>query len=524
MNAVDGLFEVLEQRREHTAIVQSDGKRVSCQKLLGAVTIQFIRLAQQGVSPGDRVLIMLPSGAAFAAVTLAVLALGAVPVFIGPTFGEGVFRARVAAIAPSCVVCHPLLMMVDRFSASRALLRRAGIALPSLPSLESVPRRLSFADSDVYRADLASTPMERIDRSEGDEALIVFTGGTTEAPKAVRMSHGGLEHYLGQIEAAVAGIPFERFLADTPQQVLYALRLGKSAHVVRGTMSRKAKRALGLIRHGDVDSMFTSPYFALKMMETAGTHRKRLPETLRAVWLGGAPVTKHFLESFVRWTAPTTEVSALYGLTETGPICSVRARDKIGYDGVGDLVGCAVSPATVEVDTQEPGADGEVVVRGPSVFLGYVGEEARDPSSGHGTGDLGRKVEVKGVEMLELRGRVKEMIIRRGVNIYPALLEPELEHCVDHSGGKMIRSCAFVGVWDDRTQDELVYLCIEPHSRGRIDMTRINRHIQAVCGPEALPDETFVFSHIPRGGRQQKMDRAALRSACATRVRARRAS
>lgn len=524
MNAVDGLLEVLRHRKELTAIVQSDGTRVSCEQLLQTAASQRVRLARTGVNPGDRVLIMLPSGAAFAAATLAVLSLGAVPVFIGPTFGDSVLRSRIAAIGPRCVVSHPMLILLDRLPALRALLRKAGIPVPALPSLEAVPIRLSFADSDLHGVDTTCAPLESLDRAAHDEALIVFTGGTTAAPKAVRMSHGGLQHYLGQIEAAVAGIPFEHFLADTPQQVLYALRLGKSAHVVRGTLSRKAKRALRLIRNGEVDSMFTSPYFVLEMMEPSGPHRERLPETLQAVWLGGAPVTSYFLENFMRWTAPQTQVVALYGLTETGPVCSIRAQEKIDCQTDGDLVGRPISPATAKVDPQEPGTEGEVIIRGPSLFLGYVGEEAREPQDGYRTGDLGRTVEVSGVEMLELRGRVKEMIIRRGINIYPALLEPELERCLDRSGKGIIRSCALVGVWDDQGQDELVCLCLELHSTIGLDRERVSRHIQAVCGPDAFPDETFVLERLPRCGRQQKIDRAALRDECAKRVKARRVS
>src|SRR5262249_25557321 len=80
------------------------------------------------------------------------------------------------------------------------------------------------------------------------DAVIVFTGGTTDQPRGVRLGHGALGHYLSHLAAVVAGLQAERFLADTPQQVLYALRLGKSVYVTRGRRDRRARDVLRLVR------------------------------------------------------------------------------------------------------------------------------------------------------------------------------------------------------------------------------------------------------------------------------------
>ena len=93
---------------------------------------------------------------------------------------------------------------------------------------------------------------EWITRRPADSVVVLersaFTGGTTAAPKAVSMTHGSLSAYLSQIEACVNGVGFERFLADTPQQLLYAVRLGKSAHAVGGRFHLPLKHER---RHGE---------------------------------------------------------------------------------------------------------------------------------------------------------------------------------------------------------------------------------------------------------------------------------
>jgi acyl-CoA synthetase (AMP-forming)/AMP-acid ligase II len=129
--------------------------------------------------------------------------------------------------------------------------------------------------------------------------------------------------------------------------------------------------------------------------------------------------------------------------------------------------------------------DGEIRVGGAAVALRYLGGPVI--STGVETGDRGWL----GTDGLVLLGRSKDMIVRRGLNIYPGLLEPIL--------ARSLGDVALVGVFDARAQDERVVLACT----GR----------DAPIPPlgEAIPDHLLRLDALPRRGRQHKVDRDALR-------------
>ena len=254
-------------------------------------------------------------------------------------------------------------------------------------------------------------------------------------------------------------------------------------------------------------------------MAQAGLHRGTLPATLKTVLLGGAPVTADFLRTLRSWVAPGTRVLVLYGMTEAGPVCAVPAEAKIAYDGDGDLVGQALDGVRLELADRDPDTGiGEVVVHSPSLYTGYLGQTERQPDKGLETGDLGRLVEIDQREMLVLLGRKKDMIIRNGVNIYPMSFEANLRAMTDTAGRPLLRECAMIGLWNAARQDEDVVLCVQPAAGVEADPARVNKEAARICGTDAKPDNILVVSPIPVTGRQNKVDKQALRKAAAARL------
>ena len=518
MNAARPLLDLLLADPARPAVVEHPPGRSFSRGELRRGTLRVMgRLRGAGIRPGDRVLIQVPAGATFAAATLGAIGLGCVPVLIGPALGDAAFHARVEALRPRCTLYAPILGAIDAIPGLRSRLRRFGIAAPPLPSDPSriarirVRRRVFDSGTDPFAPPFA-------ERDADDEAIVVATGGTTGSPKGVVMVHGALDAYLGQIANAIAGAPFQRLLADTPQQILYALRLGKTAHIVRGLPRRRARRAIELVRSGAVDSLFGSPSAVKEMLSLDSPEAGPLPPSLISVWLGGASVTRRFIGELVAATHPSTSITALYGATESGPLCAARAEEILSYDGEGLFVGRPIPPARLEIRGPEPGAHGEIVAFSPSLFAGYAGQARRAPSEGFETGDLGRALEVDGGTAFALCGRKKEMIIRRGVNIYPAMLEPALTDFRDSRGRCALDACALVGLWNESAEDESVVLCAVASGDISKDRRRFEAHVRAICGSEAAPDHVFFFDRFPECGRQSKLDREALRQACAARL------
>jgi len=517
MNAARPFLENLESLSDRTAIVDPRGRSITYAGLSRQVAGLCRHLAVQGFAPGDRVLLQIPNGIELAASALAVLLLGGVPVLIEPGLGNDVYLSRVRVSGPAWLLVHPLVLGVASVPGVPGLLRRVEMDVPPVPR-QSGMKRILISHRTLARL-AAGAGGERIpcvDRNPGEDGILIFTGGTTSLPKGVRLGHAALGDYIANISSVVQGLSLERFLADTPQQMLYALRLGKTAWISRGRKRKRARTVLGRIREGAVDAYFGSPYVWMEMMSLAGGTGVRLPSSLRTVLLGVAPVTAEFLERLLDWLHPDTEVFVLYGMTEVGPVCAVNARDKIAYRGEGDLVGLPLGSVRLSIEDRGAGAGpGEVVVHSGSLYTGYLEQPARPASEGLHTGDLGRLVDVNGRAMLALLGREKDMIIRNAVNIYPLSFEPAIRALRGADGRTLLRECALVGLWNPDRQDEDVVLCLEPARGVRLDMAQMKRRIEEICGTDAKPDRYLVVEPIPVTGRQNKVDKQELRRRCA---------
>lgn len=278
------------------------------------------------------------------------------------------------------------------------------------------------------------------------------------------------------------GLPLSTYLAETPQQIFYAMLLDATCRFVPGQGDARLRATLDLLARGGVEAWFGSPWTWVRWLDEG----LPVPPGLRSVVLGSSPVTRPFLNRLLARLPDSTEVRCLYGLTEAGATCLVGAREKAAWTGDGDLVGPPLPGVRLRLT---PVGDAPVVqVASPALAGGYLGEgplgEWLD------TGDIG---ELR-PEGLVLQGRLKDMILRRGVNLYPGVLEPLL--------AELVPEAALVGVYDRAREDERVVL--------------------AYVGPEgfdpaallgdAAPDHVLRLDALPRGGRQHKIDRPALRA------------
>lgn len=511
MNAASPFVEILDSERFQTAIVEPGGIAFTRKEVLDTAVGLARYLTRQGLAPGDRVVLQVPNGLCFAASALAVLFNGGVPVLIEPGLGDEVYNSRVRAADAAWALVHPTLLAIGAMPGARRHLKARDLPVPPAVDQRLVKQRLLVTRGRLHRwAQDGQRPFSCALRTADDEGVLVFTGGTTRAPKGVLISHGALSHYLANIQGVIEKLNVTKFLADTPQQVLYALRLGKTAYITKGTRKRRADSIWELLSQGAIDTYFGSPYVWTHMIASRPAAGRSIPATFRNVLLGGAPVTREFLTRLYDWLPGHVAVQVLYGLTEAGPVAAVSGRDKLAWTGEGDLVGAPVSGVGLETDGVGP--QGEVLVSGPALYSGYLGEEPRPASAALHTGDVGRLVEFNSTVMLALVGRQKDMIIRNGVNIYPLSFEEQLRAMKASDGRPLLRETALVGRWNPDRQDEDVILFVQPEAGRMVDPDTLKNHAATLCGPDAAPDEVVVLDEIPVTGRQNKVDKNALRS------------
>jgi fatty-acyl-CoA synthase len=285
---------------------------------------------------------------------------------------------------------------------------------------------------------------------DDDPLLLVYTSGTTGKPKGALLTHAN---------CFWTNLSFDRTTGlredDVVLQVLPQFHVGgwnvqpllawwKGATVVLEP-SFDAARALALIAEERVTTMMGVPATYLFLAQEPGFADADL-SSLRLAVVGGAPMPEALLET---WLERGVEIVQGYGLTEAAPnvLClpPEDARRKLGFAG---------KPYPhVDVALRDPDsgalldgpAAGELVVKGPNVFAGYWrNPDATAAATADGwllTGDVAER-DAEG--FYRIAGRIKDMVISGGENVYPAEIEDVL-----HAHPAVLEA-AVVGVPDER--------------------------------------------------------------------------
>lgn len=481
-------------------------------------------LQAEGMRPGDRVLFSVRPSPDAVILALGIVLAGGTVVFADPGSGEALFRARTALAAPKWVVAESLLYVASS-GPLRPLARRRGLDLASYarlvlnarhlysgPWLPGVPRGALPTSRWLSRprgGRIETTPagysgdgfdpagaVQPAGGRESDEALIVFTSGTTEAPRAVVHTRGSLGAGLADVAAASmrAG---QRVVTDQLMVGIPALIAG--AHWVMPTPGldpgASPKRYLGLLP--DAEVLFTPPAALDAILRLLDDAPHLAPRRLQTLILGGAPVLRPLLErAFARFPAVT--IRAVYGMTEILPVAIADGAEKLGRaDAEGDYAGRLAPSVRARLDA------GELVLSGPGLAAGYLGEPALKAVR---TGDLAR---LDGDELV-LLGRKKDMFIRGTQNVYPGLYEPVI------AGLPGVREAVMTGVPDEIGDDRIVVLVVpevDPPASldARHPLARsVARALPGLIDAGVLPDAVFASPDLPRSGRSRKLDRAAI--------------
>ncbi|MEU3012493.1 class I adenylate-forming enzyme family protein [Nocardia asteroides] len=472
------------------------GKRaLTYRELVATVGRVAANLGAAGFVPGDRMLFSIRPSVSSVTLIFGVIAAGGTIVFVDPGVGPELFARRVALVEPTWAATESLLYAVS--GPLSGFGRRRGLALPRFGALDvrhlhsgpwlpgtpagSIPLRR-------FTGPAASTATVRADPAA--PALIVFTSGTTDDPKAVvhtRASLGaGLAAMGGQTSLAPgAFLHTEQLMMGLPA-LMAGARWAMPPYPRFGTHVDPVRFTQNL--HSATHAFYTPADLAVALTALEAGEIGP-PPYLRQVALGGAPVTPALLRR-ARKSLPGTEFLAVYGMTEILPVAVTNDVAKLAHTG--DLLGAPVHGVTARI-----AADGELVLSGPNLCRGYLGDE---PLTEIHTGDLAR---FDG-DQLVLTGRKKDMMIRGKTNIYPGLYEPVI------TAIEGVREAIMVGI-PDEVGDERIVLAVVPAPGAGDVATLLRTRLPHIIDTSAVPDDIVVVDRIPVTGRTNKPDRAALR-------------
>lgn len=415
------LYEKLSQHvstfpNEAAAIIPSFlGQRVSYQQLkfseVFALINQYRRgLLALGLKPGYRVLMLVPPGVDFLALTYALMAEGAIPVFIDPGIRRDHLLQCLSDLRPDVFIGSPkahLLKMLksQAFATVKFQIVASDFSIGRSPNLSFLKR-------------FAATPAPP--SVWNDTAFVAFTSGATGRPKGVVFTQRML---AAQLEILSKQFKMERGGKDLPLLPIFALfNLGLGVGSVFAPLDSSKPLALDpskiikIITDLSVSSSFGSPTLWRKIAEYALRTNTKLP-SIKRIHMAGAPVPEATL-SLVQELLPHGAAFTPYGATEALPVSLIDASEilklekkqaKSGEFGI--LVGAAVKGIEIRVIEQVDGPIfnlsqaksaapyeiGEIIVSGENVSERYLDNDIATQSgkikdgsrTWHRMGDVG---------------------------------------------------------------------------------------------------------------------------------------
>ncbi len=328
----------------------------------------------------------------------------------------------------------------------------------------------------------------------GDPLLLIYTSGTTGRPKGALLTHANCFWTNLSFDLATGLGPRDVVLQCLPQfhvggwNVQSVLAWWKGARVVL-ERAFDAERALRLVAEKRVTTMMGVPANYLFMAQSDGFASADL-SSLRLAVVGGAPMPVALLDT---WAARGVDIVQGYGLTEAAPnvLClpPEDARRKAGWAG---------KPYPyVECDLSD---EGELLVRGPNVFPGYWRNPEATAAVLHGgwlaTGDVAERDDEGCYRIL---GRLKDLVISGGENVYPAEVEDVL------CGHPDVVEAAVVGVPDERWGEVCAAFVVLSRDLGEEELREWCR---AGLARFKVPKSFHVVGALPRNsmGKVQKSE------------------
>ncbi|NUP89969.1 MAG: AMP-binding protein [Candidatus Sumerlaeia bacterium] len=396
-------------------------------------------IAAQGGRPGDRVALIAANGPDFVVAALAVIQAGRVLVPLDMQFTP-----------------DEVLSLVDHSEAVALIVSRHYQYLDQLrdhPGLSQWP--LEDLIADVMRLRGIAGPLPASE--PGAMAILLYTSGTSGAPKGVPMTHHNITSNVIAVSDRLGPRPTDVWLSLLPLSHGLELCMGLLAPLINGAAicyprSRRPDQIIAAMEQSKTTVMITVPaildFFAKSIRSKApkgwrskviGWALRSLPPSLRrhvVARLSGMPVGRirgivcggAFLLPDLEdiWRRLGLPIIQGYGLTEAGPVVSVNIVGRPTRQSAGPLLPIA----QVKIDNPDKDGIGEILVKSPGVMSGYY----KNPEATAATftrdgwlktGDLGHFNE-RGE--LCVAGRSKDVIITgNGLNVYPEEIEAKLE-------------------------------------------------------------------------------------------------
>lgn len=338
-----------------------------------------------------------------------------------------------------------------------------------------------------------------------DDAMLLFTSGSTGKPKGVLLRHGSLACNAVGVLKHTCIDERDRLLHVMPHfhtngvnnQLIVPFLAGATVILIERF---RAEEAVAQLRDYEITYMTGVPTMYARMLPFVD-EAQHFPR-LRFLRCGSAPITPTLHQQIEAAFGVPLVVS--YGLSEATCTTTMNPpeRHKIGTIGTvleGQQLRLFQPMTNVEVAS---GAEGEIRISGPTLMAGYIGADVEQPivDGWLRTGDLGRFDEDGYVS---ITGRIKDVIIRGGENISPALIEKQL------AAHPAIRECCVIGA-PHADLGEVPVAFVVLHLDASLNEAELKDFVKKSLARIYVPSEFLQLEKLPTNG-VGKVDRKALR-------------
>ena len=488
----------LHGRREALVDVQSD-RRWTYEHFVDAVNSVALGLHELGVRKGDRVGIWAPNCPEWTFVQYATARIGAILVTVNPAYRSDELAFVIRQSGMKTIIAAPQFkgadfgrMIRDAQRDIPTLLHVVLIGTESWDSLVEGGRKHQTSRLDEIEADLGPD----------DPINIQYTSGTTGFPKGATLSHRNILNNGWFVGELLRYTEADRVCIPVPFYHCFGMVMGNLActshgatMVIPGPAFDAAATLTAVAREG-CTSLYGVPTMFIAMLNDSAVGTLNL-NTLRTGIMAGSPCPVETMKQVIDRLG-MTEVSICYGMTETSPV-SLQTRTDDSIERRVSTVGRVGPHLEVKIadpltrETLQRGDAGELCTRGYSVMLGYWNEpkktsEAVDGDGWMWTGDIGVMDEDGYVS---ITGRIKDMVIRGGENIYPREIE---EFLMTHPD---VLDAQVIGVPDDKYGEELMVWLRLREGADVVDAASVRAYSAGRLSHHKIPKYVHVTHEFP---------------------------
>jgi len=518
--------QACQQYAEQDAVVSvHQNVRLSYKQLQNQVNAFACSLLQLGLEKGDRIAIWSPNCVEWTITQFAAFKAGMILVNLNPAYKSSELEYVLNKVSCKALVIAPQFKssnyqdILTKIAPEITESTDKKLSAKRLPHLKHIIKIDHEQHSGIHRfADLLSEPTAaQLDQLQAiaadlqfDETInIQFTSGTTGNPKGTMLTHNNILNNGYFVGEAIHLTPQDRVCISVPLFHCFGMVMGNLACITHGSTMVYPSAVfnpldtLKTIQQEKCTAAYGVPTMFIAILEHEQFDEFDL-SSLRTGIMAGSPCPREIMQRVIE-RMHMTEITICYGMTETAPVSAQSSTADSVERRVG-TVGRVHPHLEIKIVDENGkvvprGNLGELCVRGYSVMLGYwedtdKTQEVIDVAKWMHTGDI---AEMDEEGFVKIKGRIKDMVIRGGENLFPKEIEDFLYTHPDVSDVQVI------GLPDARYGEELC-ACIILHEHHQVNEEAIRKYCAEHISHNKVPRYVRFFTEFPMtaSGKAQK--------------------